>query len=535
MAIYITGHKNPDSDSICASISYAYLKNALNQPAKACRLGNINNETKFILEKFNCEYPELINSAKASIKEIEIDPAITAKANDTIRHVWDLCLLHDSKVVYLLDDNEKMIGLTTISAVSKIQMQDLNITAELLKQTPLENIVNSLKGKFIIEGTLPRNGFVRMSDNKLMSRDLSGAIMVLSDNEDVMIKSMSKGCSVICISENYIPSDFTIKMARELGVTLISTEYNVMKIIQMVYRSIPAYLIMVPADKLVVFNGNQYVEDVGKIMLKTRFSSYPVIVNDKIVGSLARYHLLSYKKKDFILVDHNEVSQTIDDIEYANILEIIDHHRIGDIETTQPITFRNSRVGSTCTIISNLYKENDVVIPEDIAGIMCCAIISDTMNFTSPTSTDFDIAAVKYLANLYDFDFKQLANEMFMATANIEGKEFVDILYTDFKEYQLDGFSIGIGQTNIYDFSIIEDIRTDFKKFMETENKRFKYDLLMMVFTNVNGEGSEFIFTGKISDLIEKEFARNSETGALVGYISRKKQIIPKIAALIKE
>lgn len=533
--IYITGHKNPDSDSICAAIAYAYLKNQLNIKAKSCRLGKINKETEFILNKFKVKEPELISSAKATLKEISMDPAIQVNPEATIRHVWDLCLEHNTKTIYIVNDKEELIGLTTMSDVSKIQMQDLNITKDVLKETPLENLVASLKGDFITKGTLSRSGYVRIFDKKMMERDLTGAIMALSDNEDSMIKCMSKGCAVIAVSEGFIPSDFIIRMAKEMGVTLITTPYNIMKILQMIYRSIPVGLIMSPIKKVVRFNGNEYVEDAAKIMLKTRYRNYPVYMNNKLIGSVARYHLLSYQKKNFILVDHNEMSQAIDDLEYANILEIIDHHRIGDIETNQPIIFRNQRVGSTCTIIAEMFRENNVAVPKDIAGILCCAIISDTMNFNSPTCTESDIKIASELANAHGFDLKELAKEMFVKTATIEGKSNNDILYTDFKEYELDGYHIAIGQTNIFDLEMVHKISDDFRVFLEEENERFKYDLLMMAFSNVEGKGSRFLFTGKLSKQIADTFENPKDADEyLVGFVSRKKQIIPRIAALLK-
>lgn len=533
--IYITGHKNPDSDSICAAISYSYLKNQLGEKAKACRLGKVNHETHFILDKFKVEKPELITSAKAALKEINMDPAITVHANDTLRKVWDKCLEHQTKTIYVVDEEEKLIGVTTMSDVSKIQMQDLNITKDLLMNTPLENMVAALKGEFIYKGNLPCSGYVRIFDKKMMQRDLTGNIMVLSDNEDAMIKCMSKGCAVIAISESFIPSKFIIRMAQESGCTLISTNYNIMKILQMIYRSIPIGLIMTPSDKIVKFNGNEYVEDVAKTMLKTRYRNYPVYLNEKLIGSVARYHLLSYSKKKLILVDHNETSQAIDDIEFGNILEIIDHHRIGDIETSQPIIFRNQRVGSTCTIIATMYKEYRVPVPKDMAGIMCCAIISDTMNFNSPTCTDVDREIADALAKEHDINLEELAKEMFVKTANIEGKENNEILYTDFKEYELDGQHIAIGQTNIFDLDSINDISEDFQKYLEEENKRFKYDLLMMVFSNVEGKGSKFLFTGKLSSTIASTFGNTmNDDNYLAGFVSRKKQIIPRIATLLK-
>lgn len=532
--IYVTGHKNPDSDSICASISYAYLKKQLGYDAKSCRLGKLNTETEYILNKFKVEAPELMTSAKATLKEIEMDPAITVDKDATIRKVWDLCLEHNTKTVYVVGDSGELIGLTTISDVSKIQMQDLNITKDLLKDTPLENLVASLKGEFILKGSLPRSGYVRIFDKKMMQRDLNGNIMVLSDNEDAMIKCMSKGCAVIAIAESFIPNDYILKMAEDLGVTLITTPYNIMKILQMIYRSIPVGLMMAKADKIVRFNGNEYCEDVAKVMIKTRFRNYPVYLNEKLIGSLARYHLLTYSRKNLILVDHNEKSQTIDDIEYANVLEIIDHHRIGDIETSQPIIFRNQKVGSTCTIVANIYKEENVAIPKKIAGILCSAIISDTMNFHSPTSTDIDKDTAQELADQHGFDLDKMAKEMFLKTANLDGKSDNEILYTDFKEYELDGYHIAIGQKTIFNLDTVNGIHEHFQDFLEAENERFRYDLLMMVFSNVEGQGSKFLFTGKLSSTIATVFSNPEESNFLEGYVSRKKQIIPKIASLLK-
>lgn len=535
--IYITGHKNPDSDSICAALSYAYLKNQLGVNAKACRLGKINTETQFILDKVKMEAPELILSAKQSLKEIEIDPVIKCNENDTLRRVWDICLENKIRSIFVVDDEGKFKGLTTVSEISAIQMQDLNITKFLLMQTPISNIVDALKGEVIVEGTLPRCGFVRIFDKKMMERDLEGTIMVLSDNEDAMIKCMNKGCAMICISENFVPGQFTIRMAKELGVTLITTPYNVMKILQMIYRAIPVRLVMTPAENLVTFNGNEYVEDVLKKMLQTRYRNYPVFHNGELLGALARFHLLTYSKKDIILVDHNETSQSIDDLEYGNIVEIIDHHRIGDIETSQPIVFRNQKVGSTCTIIANMYTEEDVEIPEDIAMVLCYGMISDTMNFNSPTCTDIDVKTANRLAKKYGFDLDEMAKEMFVATATLTGKSNQHLLYTDFKEYELDGYKIAIGQTNVFDLNSVDEIREDFEKFLKKENGRGKgkYDLLMMVFTNVEGNGSKFLFTGKLADVVSP-FFHNDETDDIYvpGFVSRKKQIIPKIASLVK-
>ncbi|TDW20782.1 manganese-dependent inorganic pyrophosphatase [Breznakia blatticola] len=533
--VYITGHKNPDSDSICAAIAYADLKNQCGIQARATRLGKINNETKFILEKFQLDEPDLMISAKAALRDIDLDCAVRVDLHTTLRRAWDLCLEYNTHTVYVVDENNQMLGLTTLSDISKIQMQDLNITKDLLKETPLENLVQSLKGDFIYKGTLERSGFVRIADKKLMERDITGNIMVLSDNEDIMMTCMEKGCAVIAIAESYIPTDKIINKAMELGVTLIRTQYNIMKILQMIYRAIPVGMIMTPADAIQKFNGNEYVEDVARMMLQKRYRNYPVFMNGVLVGSMGRYHVLKYNRKKLILVDHNERSQSIDDIEYGNILEIVDHHRIGDIETSQPISFRAQTVGSTCTIVAQMYKEKGKQPSKAIAGALLCAIISDTMNFNSPTCTQTDIDIANELATLHEIDLPELATSMFKASANIDDKSNRDILYTDFKEYDLAGKQIAIGQAYIYDMSTLSTVEEDFQKFLDQENEILKYDLLMMAFSNVEGKGSKFMYTGKLSNAIDTAFMIGHEEGGYMeGLVSRKKQIVPKIAQLLK-
>ncbi|MDF9823668.1 manganese-dependent inorganic pyrophosphatase [Breznakia sp. PF5-3] len=533
--IYITGHKNPDSDSICSAIAYSHLKNELGIQAKPCRLGKLNTESQFILDKFNLEEPDLITSAKAALRDIDLDTAVQVDTNTTLRRVWDLCLEYNTHTVYVVNEKKELIGLTTLSDISKIQMQDLNITKDLLKETPLINLVLALKGDFIYEGTLSRSGYVRIADKKLMERDIEGNIMVLSDNEDIMLTCMEKGCAVIAIAESYIPTDKVIDRAMELGVTLIKTQYNIMKILQMIYRSIPVGLMMTSTDKIQRFNGNEFVEDVAREMLKARYRNYPVFMNGRLIGSMGRFHVLKYSKKKLILLDHNERSQSIDDIEYGNILEIVDHHRIGDIETNQPIIFRNQNVGSTCTIVGMMYREHNITPPADIAGALCCAIISDTMNFHSPTCTEVDRDIAKELAELYNYNLDELATEMFKESAKIKGKSNRDILYTDFKEYEIAGKQIAIGQAYIYDMNTVACIEEDFQQFLEQENEVLKYDLLMMAFSNVEGKGSKFVYAGKLSHAIKSSFFEEAEDeNFMKGLVSRKKQIIPKIASLLK-
>lgn len=524
--IYVIGHKHPDTDSICGAISLAELKQKQGMNAVAARIGHVNPETSYILEKVGVEPPVHISTAKSTLAEIEIDKAYTVKENDTLRAGWDTLIEHNAKTLYVVDDDNNYKGLVTIGDISKIQMQDLNMTKELLKDTTPENFRKALKGNILLEGNIPLSGEVRIADKKMMERDLKGAIMVLNDHEDSMIKSMAKGCAMILIAENFVPNDYIIAMAKQMGVTLINTPYNLMKIIQMVYRSIPVSSIMTPTEKMVHFNRNEYLEDVEREMLKTRHSSYPVVQQGKLLGSVARYHLLKSGKKQFILVDHNEKKQTINDIDQGEIIEIVDHHRIGDIETDRPIVFRNMIVGSSNTIIALMYDEAGVKMSDHVAKLVAYAMISDTMNFNSPTCTAVDRMVAKKLEAEYGLNFDEMAQDLFKNTATIKGKEFDSILNNDTKEYILNGHRVCVSQVFVFDFSVVDEIKDDFVKFMAEQNKARNNDLHLMVFTNVEGKGSRFLYTGSLSSVLAPAIAEFEKQG----FVSRKKQIVPGLA-----
>ena len=301
------------------------------------------------------------------------------------------------------------------------------------------------------------------------------------------------------------------------------------------YRSPSVKLIM--KRKIISFNNHAYIDDVYKQMSKSRFRSYPVVNNQGVVlGSISRYHLLNYQKKKFILVDHNELSQSIDDLKEAEILEVVDHHRIGDVETTTPIRFRNEIIGSTVSIIARMYKEAGLVPEVKTAAIMCCAIISDTMNFNSPTTTPIDKELARELAAIAGIELDAMAKEMFGAVATIKGRTMSEILYNDFKEYNIDGKRIAIGQINIADEQEIVNVQDEIRAYMEKINEINKFDLLMMCFTAADGSGSNLVFIGTLSYLVDEAFKEDimDELYFVDGVISRKKQIIPTLSKCLE-
>lgn len=524
--VYVIGHKNPDSDSICGALALAALKQAQGQNVVAARIGHVNPETAFILKKVGVQPPVHINTAKNTLAEIEIDDAVTVCEEETLRHAWDLLIEHNAKTLFVKDKAGNYKGLVTLGDISKIQMQDLNITRDLLKETPAENLRSALKGTILLQGDRPLSGEVRIADKKMMERDLKGAIMVLNDHEDSMIKSMAKGAAVILIAENFVPNDYILDMARNMGVTLINTPYNMMKIIQMVYRSIPVRSIMLPAKDMVQFNRNEFLEDVEREMLKTRHSSYPVIQQGRIIGSVARYHLLKSKPKQFILVDHNERKQTINDIEKGEVIEIVDHHRIGDITTDRPIQFRNMIVGSSCTIIALMYQENGIRMSDKVARLIAYAMISDTMNFNSPTCTPVDKMVAASIEKEYGLNLKAMASELFENTATIKDKSYDQLLNTDSKEFNISNKKVTISQVFVFSFDDLEDIRTDLQEYMNKEAKARRQDLLLLTFTNVEGQSSRFMAAGPAADRIRPAL----DTFEQQGFVSRKKQIVPGLA-----
>lgn len=525
--IYIIGHKNPDTDSVCSAMTLAELKQKLGVNAIPARLGHLNGETQFILDKLGIAKPLYLTTAKSTIEELECDSPCILKQGTTTLQAQHLSAQYRIKTMYIVDDDDQFVGSTTIAEIAKLQLQEVEQKKDLLKNTSNANIVEALKGKYLHEGTIEKSGVVEITTRRSVEKDLTGAIMIVNDHEDEMIKCMAKGCACIVICENFQPNSFIIDMAKAMGTTIISTEYNMMNVIHVIYRSIPVDAIMTEAQKMVKFNKNEYVEDVERVMLETRHTAYPIVSKEnKVIGSLSRYHLLKKSQKKFILVDHNEKKQSIPDIEQAEVVEIVDHHRIGDIETSKPIVFRNMTVGSTCTIVGLMFREHGIKMSEQAAKLTAYGIISDTMNFNSPTTTETDKLLAAAIETEYNFKFDDLASELFAKTASIKGKDFKKLLYTDVKEYILSGHQICVSQTFTYDLNDVDEIAEDFEAFMIEQNKVRNFPCHLIAFTNVEGKGSRYIIVGKLADQVKKAFA----DPVAATYVSRKKQFVPLIA-----
>lgn len=534
--IYITGHKNPDTDSICAAIAYADLKQSLGQSAIACRIGDVNLETQFVLDKFGVDAPILIENAKSRIRDIEFDEAIKIRPNQTIAAAWNEVNGTKNKSLVIVDENERLKGVASMSSLSNVLMLECVDIRELMKKSSLQHIAEVIGGKILNASDMYKPDgrvMIPVTQEELNFGDYSNAIVLIGDNVSVQRQMIFAHCACMVIVNNHYISDEIIALAKVEKVSIIKTELDIIHVARKIYLAPPVSLIMKEGPETV--NINEYVDEAAKRMSKTRYRSYPVVDdNQMVIGAVSRYHLFKYRKKKFVLVDHNELSQTIDNIEEGEIIEIVDHHRIGDIETSNPIIFRNQNLGSTCSIIYQIYKEQHIVPTKQIASLLMAAIVSDTMNFNSPTTTETDKQLAQELAQIAGLNVNEFALEMFAAAATIKNRTYSEILYNDFKEYVIEGCHIGIGQVNIMDVNELEAIHDEFKNYMEEINNINKYDLLLMAFTNVVEQGSYFMVSGKLKYIADEAFGRDGHSSFVAGFVSRKKQIIPTLADALR-
>lgn len=537
--IHIIGHKNPDTDSIVSALAYAELKRILGINAIACRIGDLNSETDFVLKKFQVSEPVYIQNAKCKLYDVPFDEAVLIRKECTIKEAWDRIGRTKNRALYVVDKEEHLIGVVSMSDITNILMDEKANNKALMKKTPVENICHILKGEFLYQSpSYHTNGNVHILASRKAFADeveYKDSIVVTGDDLELQKKVISAKAACLILIHVDIVSASVLKLAEEYGCTIIKTQQDALKIARNIYKAPNVELIM--ERKIISFHNHSYIDDVFSKMSKSRFRSYPVLNNQgKVLGAISRYHLLNYKKKKFILLDHNEASQSIDHSNEGEVLEIIDHHRIGDVETSSPIRFRNEIIGSTCTIIAEMYKENNIIPDQKIAAILCCAIISDTMNFNSPTTTIRDREIANELATIAQLNLNEIAKEMFSAVATLQGRSLSEILYNDFKEYNIDGKRIAIGQINIAEEEEVKEIKTDFIDYMYKINEINKFDLLMMCFTNVEGTGSNLVFIGHISWMVDEVFKDDimDDMYFVDGIISRKKQIIPALSKALQ-
>lgn len=419
--LFITGHRNPDTDSIVSAIAYAHLKNEIGVAAVACRLGDVNDETEYLLERFGFEQPMLLKDARATLDEISVDVPIKVHIDSSIKDAMNI-VSKNRQTLAVVDDRDQLLGVVTSSNLADIAMGDTAVTIELLKKTSQREIARAIDGALIYEAKTfnfdGRTSIGALNQGKLANYDVKGRLVILGDDEEAQEQAIVKGAACLVLVWTESISDHILSLAEQYQCGIITSTHGTMNTSRYLLFSPSVKEVM--ATDLVSFNFNEFVDDVGRKMLHTRFRSYPVTDDkNRIYGFISRFHILNSNSKQLVLVDHNEYSQSVEGIENADVHEVVDHHRIGGVTTVKPINFRNEIIGSTASIITKIYQEQGVTIPKPMASLLLAAIISDTLNLKSPTTTRQDIRLVEMLEAISGLDRFKFAHEMYEVTSKI--------------------------------------------------------------------------------------------------------------------
>ena len=541
--IYVIGHKNPDTDSICSAIAYADLRQKVTgQVHEAKRAGHVNDETAYVLDRFGVEAPKLLTDVRLQVRDLDIHEMPGLKPNASIRDTWERMRQEQAKTLPIVKDDE-LVGVVSTGDIAKSYMDVYDSEILSKARTQYRNIVKTLDGTMITgndHGYFMRGKVaIGASSPNLMEEFIEkDDLVILGDREEAQACAVNidASCMVICKDAEVSPK--LIQKAKEQSIVIIQTPYDTFTTARLINQSIPVKFYMT-SGPLTMFRMNDYVDDIKDIMAKKRFRDFPILDrHGRFKGFISRRRFLGASKKKVILVDHNERSQAVDGIEEAEIIEIIDHHRLGDIETVSPITFRNQPVGCTATIINQMYEENEIEVPREIAGLLCGAIISDTLLFRSPTCTPLDERTAKKLAKISDIDLEQMAQEMFNAGSNLKGKSAEDICFQDFKQFTVNDTIFGVGQITSMskeELAAIRDMMTEhLPKVLEAHNLNMIYFML----TDILAESTELLCVGTGARgiaLSAFDLPDNAKSLILKGVVSRKKQLIPVLVETMQQ
>ncbi len=537
--VWIIGHKNPDTDAVCAALAYAALKNLSENTNRyvAMRAGEINAETRYVLSHFGVSIPERVWDVGAQIKDIEYRKTDGVSSHISIRKAWRL--MKELAVVSLpvVKADGRLDGLVVTSDIadSYMDMSDSSVLA--VARTQIKNIAETLDGKVIIgnEHSYITKGKVVIgaSASDTMRENInSDDIVIVSDRVEAQMTAIEENASCLIICTTSYVEKRVIDAAKERDCIVISTPHDAFTTARLIYQSMPIKHIM-KKDHLITFSPEDYADDVKEEMGKVRHRDFPVVTDDgRYVGMISRRNLLKVDKKQVILVDHNEKTQAVDGIEGAEILEIIDHHRLRSLETISPVFFRNMPLGSTSTIIYLIFKEKEIEIPKQIAGILLAAIISDTLMFRSPTSTKTDEEAGKELAKIAGEDIEKLADAMFEAGSDFKQKSIDEIFNQDFKTFDADGLKFGVSQISSMNNNAFTPIIGGMREYLQKVCKNMRLDMAFVMLTDIPSKSTLLLYSGDMSERVISlgmGVSPCDNAFKLSDVVSRKKQLIPGI------
>ncbi|WP_418702737.1 putative manganese-dependent inorganic diphosphatase [Anaerotignum faecicola] len=538
--VFVIGHKNPDTDSICSAIAYAALKNKTDDGVFVPkRAGEVNNETKYVLDFFDVETPEFIGHVGTQVKDVEIKPTPSLDEGISLKNAWNKMRDLRESTMPIVNDGV-LEGIISVKDIATANMDIYETRILAISHTKYTNVLDAIDGTMIVgdseEEITKGKILIGAANPDLLENYVEDGDMLLTGNRfenQLCGIEMNAGCIVVCTGA---PISKTIqKLAKENNCKIISTPHDTLMVARLISQSAPVRYFM-KKDHLITFSREDFISDIRDTLAKIRHRDFPVLGRDgKYCGMLSRRSLLSMDNKKIILVDHNEKGQAVDGIDEAEILEIIDHHRLGSMETALPVFFRNQPVGCTGTIIYELYQENNVEVDKKIAGLLCSAIISDTLMFRSPTCTPKDKKAAEELAKIAGVEIQEHAEKMFRAGSSLADKTPEEIFYQDFKKFSGNDKNFGAGQISSMDKTELQQLRPKIAAYMEGAVK--EGEMLFFLLTNILTESSDLVFAGEgAKELVETAFGEPEENWVHVpGLVSRKKQFVPSVLHVLQQ
>ncbi len=541
--VIVIGHKNPDTDSICSAIAYAELKQTITGKLHVARCcGELNPETQYVLSRFGVDAPDYIDDVGTQVKDIEIRETPGVNPLMSLKRAW-LSMREQHVVTLAITTESHLDGLITVSDIARAAMEMVDNGILSRAKTPYENIIDTLDAALVVGEA----GSRRFSTGKVLiaaaNPDLmedyieKGDLVILGNRYESQLCAIEMGAACIVVCEGAKVSKTIMHLAEEKKCVVISTPHDTFTVARQINLSMPIGYFMT-SENLVLFHTDAYIDEIRETMAKRRNRDFPILNHKgEYVGMISRRNLMGMSRKQVILVDHNERNQAVDGVENAEILEIIDHHRLGAIHTVSPVFFRNQPLGCTATIIRMMYRENGVEITRKTAGLLCAAIISDTLMFRSPTCTEVDRKAAEELAVIAEVDLQDLAEKMFEAGSNLSDKSAEEIMFQDFKKFSAGDVSIGVGQVSSMNCQELANIEERIRLYWNQNREVSDTDMTFFMLTDISQEKSRVLFRGKgAKDLLAAGFSIRPDTDVceIPGLISRKKQLIPGLMVALQ-
>ncbi|MDT8900224.1 putative manganese-dependent inorganic diphosphatase [Anaeroselena agilis] len=532
--LYVIGHRNPDTDSICSAIAYAHLKKALGEEAVPARAGKINAETKFVLDYFAVEAPVLVTDLHPRADDVMHPAAVTIRPEDTLRELGTVIKRHGVKSVPVVAEDGRLAGIVSVGDLAKRYIEELEMQDLKEAGVTFAGVVSVLDGKLAVgedpDREVAGKVWIGAAKAETMARVIKpGGVVLVGNREEAQLACIACGISCLIVTGGARVSPAVRDAAGASGAVVIVTPHDTYTAARLLNQSVPVRMVM--QREVVAFSPGDLVAEIKNVIVRTKHRNYPVVDQGRLVGILDRDRLIVPEREKVILVDHNERSQAVEGIEEANIVEIIDHHRLGGLETGEPIFIRHEPVGSTATIVANMFWHRGVEIPAPLDGLLLAAVLSDTVLFRSPTATAKDRDTARRLADAAGVDIDSFGQAMFEAGSAPGSLSPGEIIASDLKEFQIGEYRVAIAQVSVMDPGALLAAREKLQAAMEALGRQDDYDLVVLMVTDIVNETSHLVYAGQATSLIPAAFGKAGAGGvlSLPGVMSRKKQVVPPL------